>query len=158
LTVAEALEAALPELPPIRLKWPNDLYLGARKLGGILCEAHWQGGGLAWIVAGIGLNVRNVLPEEVRSTAVALADVAPEATAELLAGPVAERVAERAGAGGPLGPSELAAFRARDFLWGRLLREPIAGVASGIDASGGLRVNAGPDGIRVALTGSVILA
>jgi BirA family biotin operon repressor/biotin-[acetyl-CoA-carboxylase] ligase len=158
LAVAEALESALPGLPPILLKWPNDLYLGDRKLGGILCEARWQGGELAWIVAGIGLNVRDVLPEEVRSTAVALASVAPDATPERLAGPVAERVASDAGTGGQLEPRELAAFTARDFLWGRRLREPIAGVATGIDAGGGLRVNTGPDGIRVALTGTVLLA
>ena len=27
----------------LRLKWPNDLMLGERKTGGILCEARWQG-------------------------------------------------------------------------------------------------------------------
>ncbi len=158
LAVAEALESALPGLPPVQLKWPNDLYLGDRKLGGILCEARWQGAELAWIVAGIGLNVRNAVPEEFRATAVALARVAPTATPESLAGPVAERVAGQAGAGGQLVPRELAAFEARDFLRGRRLREPIAGVASGIDATGGLRVNTGPGGLQVALSGTVLLA
>lgn len=50
-----------PALPPIGLKWPNDLWLGARKLGGILIEAAPAPGlpeGSRWVVIGFGLNVR----------------------------------------------------------------------------------------------------
>lgn len=39
----------------IRIKWPNDLWLGGAKLGGVLCEAVGAHGG-AFIVIGIGLN------------------------------------------------------------------------------------------------------
>lgn len=45
---AEALQAA-----GVRMKWPNDLVVGDRKLGGILIE---MAGGIA--VVGVGLNVR----------------------------------------------------------------------------------------------------
>jgi len=51
--------AAAP--PPIGLKWPNDLWLGTRKLGGILIEATPAPGlaqGQRWVVIGVGLNVQ----------------------------------------------------------------------------------------------------
>ena len=42
---------------PVRLKWPNDLYLNGRKLGGILVETRANAQGIATI-AGIGINLR----------------------------------------------------------------------------------------------------
>ncbi|MGD8513987.1 MAG: bifunctional biotin--[acetyl-CoA-carboxylase] ligase/biotin operon repressor BirA [Granulosicoccaceae bacterium] len=44
------------------LKWPNDLYLGGAKLGGILLELRGEQEGPCEAVAGIGLNVR--MPRE----------------------------------------------------------------------------------------------
>lgn len=42
----------------IRTKWPNDLYLEGRKVGGILVETRPRpGGALDWAVVGLGLNV-----------------------------------------------------------------------------------------------------
>lgn len=73
LSLALSLDRALqarhasgqgPALPPIGLKWPNDLWLGQRKLGGILIEATPAPGlpdgkeGSRWVVIGFGLNVR----------------------------------------------------------------------------------------------------
>lgn len=48
----------------IWLKWPNDLYIGDRKLGGMLTEASFEGGHLEAVVCGLGINV-NVAEEEV---------------------------------------------------------------------------------------------
>ena len=42
----------------VGLKWPNDLYLGGRKLAGVLIEARWQDGAPTWVAIGIGINVR----------------------------------------------------------------------------------------------------
>lgn len=39
------------------LKWPNDLVVGAAKLGGILIELRAEAGGPAYVVIGLGLNV-----------------------------------------------------------------------------------------------------
>ena len=39
------------------LKWPNDLVLDARKLGGILLELTAEAQGGCYVVAGIGINV-----------------------------------------------------------------------------------------------------
>ncbi|MCS7100942.1 MAG: biotin--[acetyl-CoA-carboxylase] ligase [Burkholderiaceae bacterium] len=51
--VAETLEA----FAPVRLKWPNDLVIGERKLGGILCEVALDSAGNRTLVVGIGLNL-----------------------------------------------------------------------------------------------------
>ena len=41
----------------VQIKWTNDIYIGDRKLAGILIEHKLQGSALARTVAGIGLNV-----------------------------------------------------------------------------------------------------
>lgn len=61
---------------PITLKWPNDLLVGTRKLGGILCESGGSASKRLFVVVGIGINV-NVpaegFPEELRGLATSLA-------------------------------------------------------------------------------------
>jgi len=44
-------------VPEISLKWPNDLLVDGRKLGGILIESHPQGGESFFFAIGFGLNV-----------------------------------------------------------------------------------------------------
>jgi BirA family transcriptional regulator, biotin operon repressor / biotin---[acetyl-CoA-carboxylase] ligase len=41
----------------VSLKWPNDVYIGSRKLAGILAEAGTSGSGLSFVVLGIGVNL-----------------------------------------------------------------------------------------------------
>ena len=53
--VYDAFQPLLGE--QLRIKWPNDVYVGNQKLGGILIENTLHGYGIAWSVAGIGLNV-----------------------------------------------------------------------------------------------------
>jgi biotin-[acetyl-CoA-carboxylase] ligase BirA-like protein len=43
-------------LPGLQVKWPNDLYLDGRKLGGILCQYK---GNISHYIIGIGLNTNN---------------------------------------------------------------------------------------------------
>jgi BirA family biotin operon repressor/biotin-[acetyl-CoA-carboxylase] ligase len=45
------------------IKWPNDLYVGARKLAGILTEFAGKDQHVEWVVLGLGLNV-NWRPED----------------------------------------------------------------------------------------------
>lgn len=69
VAAAAAIESSLPGLTGhVGLKWPNDLLVGAgmadaAKVGGILMEARFDGGDLAHVVAGIGLNVHQRLPD-----------------------------------------------------------------------------------------------
>ena len=41
----------------VRLKWPNDLLVGRKKIGGLLVEARSNDEGEGWAVIGLGLNV-----------------------------------------------------------------------------------------------------
>ncbi len=51
---AEALRAVGA---PVDLKWPNDLLLAGRKLGGVLCELAVDGQGRRTLVVGVGVNL-----------------------------------------------------------------------------------------------------
>lgn len=51
--VVQFLRKKFPSLE-VRVKWPNDIYLNGRKLGGILCES--VGGSRSFVIAGLGLN------------------------------------------------------------------------------------------------------
>ena len=46
----------LTRLKPM-IKWPNDIYIGPKKLGGILTEFSVKGKEAKWVVLGLGLNV-----------------------------------------------------------------------------------------------------
>jgi BirA family biotin operon repressor/biotin-[acetyl-CoA-carboxylase] ligase len=41
----------------VTLKWPNDVYVGTRKLAGILAEAGTSGPGVNFVVLGVGINL-----------------------------------------------------------------------------------------------------
>ncbi len=55
VAVARALERC--GLPPVQLKWPNDVLHDGRKLGGILLEMTGDVAGTCQVVVGVGLNV-----------------------------------------------------------------------------------------------------
>ena len=59
----------------VRLKWPNDLIWGKKKLGGILCESGFLGNRVNYVILGIGLNLnhgRDDFPEEICHQATSL--------------------------------------------------------------------------------------
>jgi BirA family biotin operon repressor/biotin-[acetyl-CoA-carboxylase] ligase len=41
------------------LYWPNDIYVGKRKIAGVLTEFHSEGDRITWLAVGIGVNVNN---------------------------------------------------------------------------------------------------
>lgn len=41
----------------VSVKWPNDVYVGPKKICGILVESQLRGNQLIWSVVGIGLNI-----------------------------------------------------------------------------------------------------
>ncbi|TKB73487.1 MAG: biotin--[acetyl-CoA-carboxylase] ligase [Nitrospira sp.] len=92
LISATATAQAITQMTTVSpaLKWPNDVMVGTRKVGGILCETHGLGRGSAYAVVGIGLNVNwrhDEMPAELRTIATSLADEgqAPVDRATLLA-------------------------------------------------------------------------
>ena len=73
VAVCDGVEAACGLRP--RIKWTNDIILGGRKLCGILTEMSVEGetGALQYVVAGMGINVRETEEDFARA---GLADVA----------------------------------------------------------------------------------
>lgn len=64
---------------PLALKWPNDLLLQDRKVGGILCESTLTTADGPIVIIGIGLNVNIPLlsfPEDLRPIAASLIEAA----------------------------------------------------------------------------------
>lgn len=58
-----------------QLKWPNDVLINGKKVGGILCESKLSGGVIKSMVIGIGLNVNETIddfPKNLRLNATSL--------------------------------------------------------------------------------------
>jgi BirA family biotin operon repressor/biotin-[acetyl-CoA-carboxylase] ligase len=55
LAVKSALQPMLTS--PVKLKWPNDVFVDEKKVGGILIESQLQGTSLAATIVGIGINI-----------------------------------------------------------------------------------------------------
>ncbi|MEJ7930326.1 biotin--[acetyl-CoA-carboxylase] ligase [Ramlibacter sp. AN1015] len=141
VAVAEALHAA------VELKWPNDLWIGGRKLGGILVETATASGGGALrrhAVIGVGINIAARSAQGLSTAAAALRELWPDADA----GAVLARVGpallqallefERAGF-----DAFAARFATRDLLRGRpvVLSDGTVGTACGVTGQGALLVH-----------------
>jgi BirA family biotin operon repressor/biotin-[acetyl-CoA-carboxylase] ligase len=149
VNLCEVLESFFKITPAI--KWPNDLIVSGRKVGGMLTEARIDSDRIRDLIFGLGINVNadtSNWPREIARTAATLADVTgAQVDINQLAAAVAGRVfgAFNTFIGGGFEP-QLAALWARyDALRdaqvgvnhaGRITR----GTASGIDADGSLIV------------------
>lgn len=154
LAAGVAIAEAIDETAGLRvdLKWPNDLYVGTRKLGGILAEAATTGGSIQRVVVGFGVNIgRAAYPPDV-------ADRATSIETEL--GRAIDREAVLAGSLAALARryADLLAGRFDDILdaWRRRAPSasgarvmwttaagPIEGVTVGVDDRGALLVRIG---------------
>lgn len=128
---------------PIQLKWPNDLYLPAGKLGGILVESRWRGERPEWTAIGVGINVRSVsFPGG--------AALGKEVSRLEVLGELVPALRAAATARGHLSASEMGEFHRRDLAMGRIAREPRAGRVLGIKEDGALLLETtdGPQAFR----------
>ncbi len=146
----------------LALKWPNDLLAGGDKLGGILIELRAESGGPAYVVIGIGLNLRLAAGarDAVAATGTRAADLAGaggdpadrNAIAAAVIGECLHGIERFAREGFAVFAAEWAAA---DALQGRAVRVLAGnteqhGIARGIDPGGALRLEL-PDGRVVAV-------
>jgi BirA family biotin operon repressor/biotin-[acetyl-CoA-carboxylase] ligase len=136
----------------VRLKWPNDVLLGERKVAGILAE--WipglaDGGA---VVVGVGLNLsQRAFPGDVAATATSIALAAgrapgPDEALRAVLGALEAAFGEfrRAGLGWVV-PE----WSARSGLWGRRARAAgVEGVMVRLEADGSLVVRTDDGGLR----------
>ena len=132
----------------VRLKWPNDLVHGRRKLGGILVEAAAEPRGAAAVVVGVGLNVRHsqAVQLPLGRPVADLAEIRPDLPSRSAL--LAELLAQLGAALETFGALGFAAFHAE---WTRLHAQQderirvalpggaaAEGIALGVDAGGAL--------------------
>ena len=149
-----------------RLKWPNDLVVGERKVGGVLVEASAGTGGLETAVVGIGINMAldpASVPPELRGAITSVrAEAGRDPGIAAAAAAVLDRLAvwyDALARDGP--PRVLAAWRARSLpWWGRAVEArcgdvTLRGVARGLDGRGALILDLVDGSQRAVLSGEV---
>lgn len=148
LAAAGALDRFAAE--PVRVKWPNDLYVDQDKLAGILVEARWREQSVEWVAIGLGINVT-------RPGGVEMAAGLEPGTRRLdVLEELVPAVRSAAQTSGSLSETEMEEFNARDLARGRACVEPALGRVAGITASGELVV-ALADSVAHFRSGSLIL-
>jgi len=144
--------------PGVMLKWPNDLYLADRKLGGILCESaaySERTGKMPFLIVGIGLNINTALdqfPRALQDTVISLFALRKKRyDLDQMMLEIAGRVIECAADPEHINDILLAEWRQRDYLYGRKIQwhgaagHEISGVGAGLlrDGRYGLQTAAG---------------
>jgi len=162
VAIAEGIDAATSLR--VDLKWPNDLYVARRKLGGILAEAVTAGGPVTRVVLGFGLNIAAAaFPPDV-------SDRATSIETELGRGVDREVVLQAALAALARRYDDLVAGRFDDILDAWRERAPaargarvtwmsgtgaVAGVTAGVDDAGALLMRIGDRTTRI-VSGEII--
>ncbi len=151
------------------LKWPNDLLVGGRKLGGLLVEVDGEADGPLRVIVGLGVNWQ--LSAGVVRAVAADAGLQPVALTELiearrsrnaLAAALVDALAQVLDDFGSRGFSPFATdWEAADLLRGRPVvvhrgEDRLSGTARGIDAAGNLLV-ATNHGLQAVVSGEVSL-
>jgi len=151
LSLAVGLSLAESLHPQVGLKWPNDLGIDGRKLGGILIEAA-STGAHSYVVIGVGLNIQPQANEGLRTAPAALIECLPDIdaaeTLRLVAAPLVHAVLRFAQEGfAPLQQR----FHARDGLRGLAVQtsEGLEGVAVGVDPAGAFEIQTATGKVRI---------
>ena len=159
LATARAIEAVTPLA--VGIKWPNDLLVEGRKVGGMLCEGVVEGEEALFVIAGTGVNVHQdddawTGPLAGRATSLGARSPEPVAVDEL-AGEVIARWLDVLGRpGDTLTADELAAFADRHVMAGRpvTLDGEEAGTVVGLAPDGALEVRRS-DGVHRLISGTL---
>lgn len=152
LLIALAVADACERVSGVRagVKWPNDVVVGGKKVCGILLEMAANPEAVEWVVAGVGINVRQCaedFPQELRASATSLVNEGgevPERRELLLAFLEALERLYAAWADGGM-EALRADMLARSVTLGQLVRveapgETFVGTAKDIDETGALWV------------------
>lgn len=159
VAVANAIEKVADV--SIRLKWPNDIYLNDRKLGGILIDL-LQAGPPVKLLLGIGINV-HAAPDQLASPnapAIALADVVSDVSRHSVVSALLNELVATIRQYSDEGfQSFVTDWSNRDVFAGQFLyvdglNEKIEGWNRGIDAAGALQLETNK-GLRKIIGGDV---
>ncbi len=161
VAVARALEGLGAE--GVGLKWPNDLFAGGEKFGGILVEIQGElQEGVVQVIAGIGINVHMTRADDVDQPWTSLAGRWPE-VAWVRNRLAAEVIKETFSAVEVFGRAGFESFRAawqeKDIFYGRELSGrggELAGIGAGIDGAGNYQLRTA-EGVVTVRAGDISL-
>jgi BirA family biotin operon repressor/biotin-[acetyl-CoA-carboxylase] ligase len=57
------------------IKWPNDILICGKKVAGIIIEMSAEQDIINWVAAGIGVNINNSLPEDLKDISISIKEV-----------------------------------------------------------------------------------
>ncbi|NTV13661.1 MAG: biotin--[acetyl-CoA-carboxylase] ligase [Desulfobulbaceae bacterium] len=165
--VASRAVESVTALRPL-LKWPNDLWLNEKKIGGILAEARFDQG-VPVVILGIGLNVNTApesFPPELHGKATSLLihsgrEFSRSSLLAALSGEVTSVIArlEREGFAGILAEwQELDANQGRELEWLTQSDQVVRGLSLGLDEDGLLRIRDAAGVIHEVISGDISLA
>lgn len=151
-----------------KLKWPNDVLVDERKLGGILIELRAESGGPACVVIGIGLNVALGAPllAKIAETGIAATDLVTAGLVDPSRNTVAGALVDSCVRGlleferDGLRPF-VENWRDADALQGKMVDvrgavgEVTRGLARGVDLHGALLVETADEGLKKFVSGDV---
>lgn len=167
IAVSRAVEAVCGHGLELAIKWPNDVYLGGKKLAGVLVEMAAELDRVKWVIDSVGINVNNsfertALAQKATSLAaelgrkvsrrdllVALLDELDAIYSRARTAPGLESVRE--------------AFERVDMLQGRQVtvetpEGSIHGIAMGIDAEGRLLVRKSEGQVQSIFSGEATIS
>lgn len=168
LAAADAVQPLLPQGEELNVKWPNDLLLNGRKLGGILLEAFntpAKDGKPAknWVVVGVGINIENCPPDaEIPATHLKAAGV-EIVSAKIVLSRFIHHFMQRYDAWcvkgfKPIRTDWLKIAHAKGTpMRARLMNETIHGTFQGLDEAGGCKLKLDSGKERVVTAGDVFL-
>jgi len=149
IAAIEALEDMLPDKHALQCKWPNDILLEGRKLGGILLESFQGEQGKLWVVVGLGINVDS-FPPRTEFPATCLQDAGVElVSAKIILSRFIHHFIERYNEWNIKGFAPIrkrwmqSAWGMEQHLCARVPEGNIEGIAQGIDAQGALLLKLG---------------
>lgn len=154
-------ETVAPLVPPVagaRLKWPNDLLIGAAKVAGILLE-----GAGGWIVMGFGVNLASAPVLSDRATT-SLSNFGPAPDRDLFAANLAQHLHQEVDRWRRFGLDPmLRRWAAAAHPVGTVLQvhppgeAKVTGVFAGLNDDGSLRLRTRDGGVRTVTAGEVML-
>ncbi len=161
----DAVRALLPDADGIEMKWPNDILVEGKKIGGILLESFslpQQSG--RWVVIGVGINVDNA-PEGLSFPATSLREQGVDlVSAKIVLSRFVHHFIVRYNLWNSRGFAPIRRVWLENA-WGLnkemrvcLPHEELSGVFKGIDKDGGIVLELAPRKRRIFYAGDIMLA
>ena len=143
------------------LKWPNDILIGGRKVGGVLVDADWSGDARGVLLLGVGVNLNNAIPASLNEATSLSEEAGEEIDLDAFLDSLLERLNDLLTTLEEDPGKVLAQWEGLSETLGKMIviknssGDVFEGVAQSIDSDGAIVLDCGGRSIRV-LSGTVL--